>query len=99
LRAAPHGQRHAGAGPAAGRGIELDAPAMLRHDPAADREAEARTLPGRLRAEERLEESLAQLGRDAGTIVFDLDDDRVLLCARTHFDASLPPLHRLGRIL
>src|SRR5690349_17866249 len=50
---------------------------LLGDDVPADREAEARPLAGRLGGEERLEQLVPDLGRNAGAVVPDTDLDRL----------------------
>src|SRR5213082_1616242 len=65
--------------------VDRDRPAMLlRDDVVADREAKASALACRLGGEERLEQLVAVLGRDADSVVAHPDLDLVLALARRH---------------
>jgi len=65
--------------------IDLDrAAVLLGHDVVADRETEAGALAGRLGREERLEQPVAQFGRDANAVVADADLDSGAEIARRH---------------
>jgi|SRR5271163_3331263 len=65
--------------------VDLDRAAMLlRDDVVADREAKPGALAGRLRGEERLEQLVLDLGRDADAVVADTHLDRVAQIARCH---------------
>jgi hypothetical protein len=57
---------------------------LLGDDVPADREAEPGALAGRLGGEERLEQFVPDLGRDAGAVVAHPDLDRVAEIARRH---------------
>ena len=61
---------------------------LLRDDVVADRQAEAGALAGRLGREERLEQPVARLGRDADAVVAHPDLDRVAEIARRHASGS-----------
>src|SRR5437868_10742167 len=82
--------------------VDRDRPAMLlRDDVVADREAEAGALAGWLGGEERLEQLVAVLGRDAGSVVAHLDLDRLAEVARRHLQgwiASGLPCRRIEAI-
>ena len=65
-------------GELAGLRIDLDRPAMLLDDDVVtDREAKPGTFPGGLGCEERIEQFVLHLGRNAGAIVADPDFDAV----------------------
>jgi len=57
-------------------------------EPPDDVEAQARSLPGRLRREERLEDPVADVGGNAGAVVGDPDDDFSVLAAGDDLDTA-----------
>ncbi len=62
----------------AGLGLDLDrAAVLLDDDVVAEREAETGAFAGRLGGEERIEDLVAHLGRDAGAVIADADLDPV----------------------
>ena len=68
--------------------VDRDRAAMLlRDDVVADRQAEPGALAGRLGREERLEQLVADLRRDADAVVAHPDLDRVADVARRHLAA------------
>src|SRR6516164_9099324 len=57
---------------------------LLRDDVVADRQAEAGAFAGRLRREERLEQLVSDLRRDAGAVVTYPDFDRIISLTGCH---------------
>src|SRR5204863_8908263 len=70
--------------------VDLDVALVLAHDLGADEEPEARPASGLFRREERLEDPLADRGRDAAAGICDGDLDLAVAGrpARDHVDAS-----------
>ena len=62
---------------------------LLRDDVPADRKAEPGAFAGRLGREERLEQFVPDLGRDAGAVVAHADFDRRAEIACRHLEAGL----------
>ena len=83
--------------------VDLDRAAMLLGDDVvADREAEPGALAGRLGREERLEQLVPDLGRDAGAVVAHPDLDRLAEIARRHLERrpeARPRVRRAARLL
>src|SRR5512133_2617106 len=98
LRGAPGArllQGHGEDGASVGRATIADVPAVLGDDPGGDGEAEAVPLP--LRREERLEDMGAEIRRDPGAGVGDLDDDVPVARARPDGEAAALA-HRLAGV-
>ena len=74
-----HGQLDAEFRPAPRLALDRDRPAVLLDDPLAEREAESRPLPARLRREEGLEDPRPDLGRNPRPGVADLEPHPVPL--------------------
>ena len=68
--------------------LDLDLAVVVADQAPDDVEAQAGALPDRLGGEERIEDALADLGRDAGSVVDDADDDALPLAVRRHLDAA-----------
>ena len=70
--------------------IDGDRTAMLLgHDVIADREAKTGSLASRFGGEERLEQFVLDLGRNADAVVADADFDRISEISRRHLQSGL----------
>ena len=81
------------------RVLRPDATLVLAHDAEGDREPEPRPRAGGLGGEERVEDALEQVGRDARPRVLHLDPDHVARAERPHRQALLVALRALHRLL
>ncbi len=68
--------------------LDRDLAVVVLDEPADDVEAEARTLPRRLGREERIEDPVADLGGNAGSVVGDPHDDRAGLAPGRDLDPA-----------
>ena len=91
----------AGAGPervSPGTEIDLEvAVVLVDHDPPGDVQAEPGALADRLGGEERLEDPVPDVLRDAGAGVADLDEQTVVVARRCGWSACPVAVHRLRR--
>src|SRR5437867_7779076 len=81
-----------------GRILRPDLPFVLADDAEGDREAEAGSGACRFGGEERIEDPLDEVWRNAAARILDLDPDRVAVAAGAHRQPvvmALFPLHRL----
>src|SRR5205823_10126386 len=86
------GDAHRGALP--NLAVDLHLSVVLLNDAPTDRQAESGALPFRLRGEERLENAIQNLGRNAGPSVGNLQEDHF---GRADHSVRLPIWRRVGR--
>src|ERR1039457_2633700 len=70
------------------RRLDLDLRVVVNDEPPHDIETQAGTLPDRLGGEERFENTLADLGGNAPSVVDDADHDALPLAFRGHVDPA-----------
>src|SRR5262245_61036224 len=85
----PAGQSDSELSVVADMAINLDrAAVLLGYDVIADRQAQTGPLAGRLGREERLEQLVLDLRRDARTVVSNADLDRIVEISRRHLQSG-----------
>src|SRR5439155_5517542 len=87
------------AGAALRRVLRPDLTLVLAHDAQRDRQAYACSRAGWLRREERIEDPLHEVGRNAGARILDLDADGLAAGTRTHRQAVVVTFLLLHRLL